>query len=135
MWFGVSAVAGGGGWVWGTSEWPAYLFSFAFGVSTFILALAILLTVLFLLGRRTWQRAHHARNDLTNFGPWVLGRLQRGVSALLGMASVTLMAWVSVSSQSGAKVTLLCALFAACLQWCAYCMHVMLMLNNQQAEK
>lgn len=133
LWFSSAAIAGVGTWIWGTSEWPMHLFIFTFGVSTFTLVLLIFLTALFLLGRLTWKRAHHAQNDFSNFGPRVLGRLQRGVSALLGLALVTLMAWVSIGSHSGAKLTLLCGLFAICLQWCAYC--VQIMLTTQASTK
>lgn len=133
LWFIAGAGAGGGAWVWGSSEWPTRLFSFVFGVSPYVLALVVLLTLLFLLGRHSWRQAHHARNCFAKFGPWALNRLQRGVSALLGLALVALLAFVSVGSQNGAKVTLLCGLFAAGLQWCAYCVYVM--LSNQAPAK
>lgn len=135
LWFIAGTSAGVGAWMWGSSEWPARLFTFSFGVSIFVLALVLLLTLLFLLGRLTWHRAHHARNDFANFGPWALGRLQRGVSALVGMALIALLAFVSVGSQNGAKVTLLCGLFAAGLQWCTYCMHVMLSAQTSASER
>ena len=126
VWFMGSSVAGVAAWIWGSSEWPTRLFKFTFGVSSFLLVLVCLLILLFLLGRITWQKAHFARNDFSNFGPWALGRLQRGVSSLLGMMLVTFIAWISVGSQGGAKLTLLCGIFAGGLQWCAYGMHVML---------
>ena len=122
LWLISAAISGVGVWVWSSSEWPIRLFSFFFPVSTVILAFAILLIVLFLLGEIKWKRASYAQSDFRNFTPWTVRKFQSGVSALLGLAIIGVVAWASIGSQSGAELSLLCALYALCLQWCACCL-------------
>jgi len=131
VWFVIGAGCGGGAWWAGSSEWPARVFGFAFGVSTLILALLLALGALFFLARTTWKWAEYAGNDFENFAPWVLARLQRGVSALLGIALVALLAWWSVGSRNAAEVALLCLLFGGCIQFCAYCLQVLRSAHEQ----
>lgn len=119
LWFISAAVSGGGVWIWSSSEWPMRFFSLFFPVSNVILAFAILLIILFCLGEFKWNLAHYAKNDFRNFVPWTVRQFQKGVSALLGLALIGVIAWGSVGSLSGAELSLLCALYALCLQWCA----------------
>lgn len=134
LWFVAATAIGVWAWMHSASEWPALAFRLAFDVPAYIPIAVILLAALFLSGRTPWKRARHARNDVQNFGPWVIVRLQRGISVLLGVTLVTLLAWASVGSQNGARITLLCGLLAAGLQWCAYCMHCMLIANTRTTD-
>ena len=131
IWFVCSAASAIAAWIWGSSEWPAHAFSFAFGISSSLIAICMIVaTCVFLLGRTSWKYAHFARNDFANFCPWIVRRLHRGISALLGFGLVTALAWASIHSQNGAKLTLLCALFSLGLGWCAYCLQALLETQN-----
>jgi hypothetical protein len=120
-------------YIWGQSAWTGFLFSVAFGASL-TLASVILLALLFFVGRfHTGRRARFARNDLANIGPWVMRRLQRGLSLLLGLALIALVSWAFTGSERGLALVLLCGWFAAPLLWCAYGLREMLISQRSAA--
>lgn len=132
-WIAIGSATGIFAWIWGNSAWTGYLFYMAFGVSL-TLASVILLAVFFFLGRflpEPWAR--FARNDVTNIGPWVMGRLQRGLSLLLGLALIALMSWAFTGSERGVALMLLCGWFAAHFLWLAYGLRQMMMSQTSAA--
>lgn len=132
-WIAIGSAMGVFAYIWGESAWTGFLFSVAFGVSL-TLASVILLAMLFFLGRfHNGRRARFARNDLTNIGPWVMRRLQRGLSLLLGLALIALVSWAFTGSERGLALVLLCGWFAAHLLWCAYGLHQMLVSQTTAA--
>ena len=133
LWVMAGVMAGVCGWIGGASKLSSYSLRLASGVSPLLVAGVILLALLFFAGRSTWRRALYARNDFDNVSPWGIRALQRGVSALIGVGLVALVAWVVIDSHAGAKVTLLCTMWVSILQWCAYCLH-MLRVSPSVAE-
>lgn len=132
-WIAIGAATGVLAYVWGESAWTGFLFSVAFGASL-TLASVILLALLFFVGRfHTGRRARFARNDLANIGPWVMRRLQRGLSLLLGLALIALVSWAFTGSERGLALVLLCGWFAAPLLWCAYGLREMLISQRSVA--
>lgn len=98
------------------------------------LAGVILLALLFLVGRfHTGRRARFARNDLANIGPWVMRRLQQGLSLLLGLSLIALVSWAFTGSERGVALILICGWLAAPLLWCAYGLRQMLISQTSAA--
>lgn len=133
-WIAIGVATGVFAYIWGESAWTGFLFSAAFGVSTFTIICVILLALLFFMGRfLTGRWACYARNDFENFGPWALGQLQRGVSVLLGLTLIALVSWMTTGSERGVALMLVCGWLAAPLLWCAYGLRQMLISQRSAA--